>query len=90
MPQRDTENYLEYAEMHRGLLKAPCSTFRRREVSRVEHKGEGLFAGLPSPLLATRYHSLCVREASLPRALRVTARASDGAVRPPAPPRPAP
>lgn len=48
--------------------------------SRVEHDGSGLFAGLPSPLEATRYHSLAVREASVPAELEVNARAEDGTI----------
>ena len=47
---------------------------------RVHHDGTGLFAGLPSPLSAGRYHSLCVVEKSLPDTLRVTARSDDGVV----------
>jgi anthranilate synthase component II len=47
---------------------------------RVHHDGTGLFAGLPAPLWAGRYHSLCVVEKSLPGALRVTARSDDGVV----------
>jgi anthranilate synthase/aminodeoxychorismate synthase-like glutamine amidotransferase len=50
------------------------------KVSRVEHDGAGIFAGLPSPLLATRYHSLVVDEAALPGELVVTARSEDGTV----------
>ena len=45
--------------------------------SRVEHTGQGVFAGAPSPLTVCRYHSLIVRAASLPDTLRVTARAED-------------
>ena len=48
--------------------------------SGIEHTGEGLFAGLPNPLVVGRYHSLIVEEASLPSDLRVTARTSDGTV----------
>jgi para-aminobenzoate synthetase component II len=44
----------------------------------IAHDGEGLFAGIPSPLRAGRYHSLIVEEASLPDALAVTARSDDG------------
>jgi anthranilate synthase/aminodeoxychorismate synthase-like glutamine amidotransferase len=47
---------------------------------RVHHDGTGLFAGLPSPLSAGRYHSLCVIERSLPDTLRVTARSDDGVI----------
>ena len=44
--------------------------------SAIHHNGTGLFAGLPSPFRATRYHSLrCV---ALPPSLDVTARSSDG------------
>ena len=44
----------------------------------VVHDGTGLFAGLPSPFTATRYHSLIVAEPDLPAALVVNARAPDG------------
>jgi anthranilate synthase/aminodeoxychorismate synthase-like glutamine amidotransferase len=50
------------------------------KTSRVEHDGTGIFAGAPSPLLATRYHSLCLDPATIPRELRVTARSEDGVV----------
>ncbi|MBX6350940.1 MAG: aminodeoxychorismate/anthranilate synthase component II [Clostridia bacterium] len=48
--------------------------------SRVSHDGQGVFRGLPSPLVAGRYHSLAVADAGLPAALAVTARAEDGTV----------
>jgi anthranilate synthase/aminodeoxychorismate synthase-like glutamine amidotransferase len=44
------------------------------KTSPVEHDGKGVFAGLPTPLTCTRYHSLIVQEASLPKELMVTAR----------------
>jgi anthranilate synthase component 2 len=44
------------------------------KTSAVEHDGKGVFAGLPTPLTCTRYHSLIVAEKSLPAALEVTAR----------------
>jgi anthranilate synthase component 2 len=43
------------------------------KLSRVEHDGLGVFAGLPSPLTATRYHSLVVEAENLPAALTATA-----------------
>ncbi|BDG09385.1 anthranilate synthase component II [Anaeromyxobacter paludicola] len=43
------------------------------KASPVRHRGEGVFAGLPSPFEAGRYHSLVVERETLPRALRVTA-----------------
>jgi anthranilate synthase component 2 len=48
------------------------------KTSPVEHDGKGVFAGLPSPMTCTRYHSLIVSEEGLPEELEVTARADDG------------
>ncbi|QDT56493.1 Aminodeoxychorismate synthase component 2 [Caulifigura coniformis] len=48
--------------------------------SLVRHTGEGLFAGLPSPLQVGRYHSLVAEPDSLPADLEVTARTEDGVV----------
>ena len=48
--------------------------------SLVRHRGEGVFAGLPSPLTVGRYHSLVVEEASLSPELAVTAWTDDGVV----------
>jgi anthranilate synthase/aminodeoxychorismate synthase-like glutamine amidotransferase len=48
--------------------------------ARVEHDGRGVFANLPSPFSAVRYHSLCVVEESLPAELEVTARSEDGVI----------
>ncbi len=44
------------------------------KTSPVAHDGKGIFAGLPTPLTCTRYHSLIVEEGSLPGELTVTAR----------------
>ncbi len=44
------------------------------KTSLVEHDGKGIFAGLPTPLTCTRYHSLVVAEKNLPADLIVTAR----------------
>ena len=50
------------------------------KTSEIHHDGTGIFAGLPNPFVATRYHSLVVRPESVPAALEVTARSSDGVV----------
>jgi anthranilate synthase/aminodeoxychorismate synthase-like glutamine amidotransferase len=50
------------------------------KTSPVLHDGRGLFAGVPSPLPAGRYHSLVVEPASFPDALEVTARTSEGEI----------
>ena len=42
--------------------------------------GEGLFRGVPSPTVATRYHSLAIDETTLPDDLAVSARSDDGVV----------
>lgn len=50
------------------------------KTSEVEHEGAGVFAGLPRPLVATRYHSLIVRADTVPDEFEVTARTSTGIV----------
>ena len=46
----------------------------------MHHKGQGVFAGLPSPFAATRYHSLIVERATLPDCLEITAELEDGTI----------
>ncbi len=53
---------------------------RHGKTSWVDHAADRLFGGVPAPLSVCRYHSLIVEEASLPRELRITARADDGAI----------
>jgi para-aminobenzoate synthetase component 2 len=50
------------------------------KTSEVLHEGTGVLAGLPSPFTATRYHSLSVREDSLPPELEVTGRTASGII----------
>jgi anthranilate synthase/aminodeoxychorismate synthase-like glutamine amidotransferase len=50
------------------------------KTSAIRHTGLGVFRGLPSPFLATRYHSLAIRRATLPACLEVTAESEDGEI----------
>jgi anthranilate synthase component II len=50
------------------------------KTSEIRHNGAGVFADLPNPLTATRYHSLVVERASVPEVLEVTAESEDGLV----------
>lgn len=50
------------------------------KTSPVTHDGTGLFAGLPSPFTATRYHSLAVDPTRVPDVLQVTAQTADGEI----------
>ena len=50
------------------------------KTSPIEHEGKSVFAGLPSPFTATRYHSLAVKRETLPEVLEVTAWTADGEI----------
>ena len=50
------------------------------KTSPVLHEGAGVFAGLPNPLTATRYHSLIAERESLPECLEITAWLDDGTI----------
>ena len=50
------------------------------KTSPVLHEGAGVFAGLPNPLTATRYHSLIAERESLPDCLEITAWLEDGTI----------
>jgi anthranilate synthase component 2 len=55
-----------------------AQTLMHGKTSAVEHDGKGIFAGLPTPLTCTRYHSLIVEQKSLPAELAVTAHTHEG------------
>ena len=50
------------------------------KMGEIHHQGKGVFDGLPSPLSATRYHSLVVDHATLPPELEITATLADGTI----------
>lgn len=57
-----------------------CHEIVHGKMGAMHHAGKGVFAGLPSPFLATRYHSLVVERDSLPACLEVTAWLEDGTI----------
>lgn len=54
-----------------------AKTLMHGKTSAVEHDGKTIFAGVRSPMTATRYHSLIVREGDLPKDLEISARTKD-------------
>lgn len=58
---------------HFGASIVQAQQIMHGKLSDVYHNGKGVFSGLPSPLLATRYHSLVIDKATLPDELEVTA-----------------
>ncbi len=71
---------------HQAIVEAwgghvrPAMTLMHGKTSRVFHDGRGVFADLPQPFEAGRYHSLAVRRDELPEALEVSAYTEDGEV----------
>lgn len=61
-----------------SVVRAPA--VMHGKTSMVHHEGVGVFAGLPNPLEATRYHSLIVDRDSLPDELEITATSEDGLI----------
>ena len=57
-----------------------CHDIVHGKMGQMRHRGQGLFAGLPSPFAATRYHSLVVDRATLPDCLDITADLEDGTI----------
>jgi anthranilate synthase component 2 len=57
-----------------------CHEIVHGKMGTMHHSNQGVFAGLPSPFQATRYHSLVVDRATLPETLEVTAWLEDGTI----------
>ncbi|MBC7622271.1 MAG: aminodeoxychorismate/anthranilate synthase component II [Aeromicrobium sp.] len=57
-----------------------AKTLMHGKTSQVTHAGQGVFAELPSPFRATRYHSLVIERESCPACLEVTAWTDDGEI----------
>lgn len=57
-----------------------ASELMHGKTSEIKHNGEGVFRGLPSPLTATRYHSLIIERESLPESLTITAETEEGTI----------
>jgi anthranilate synthase component 2 len=60
------------------VVRAPVLVHGK--LSAIKHRGEGVFRGINGPFQATRYHSLVVDRATMPRELRVVAETDDGLV----------
>ncbi|HET7342353.1 MAG TPA: aminodeoxychorismate/anthranilate synthase component II [Methylomirabilota bacterium] len=63
-----------------GATVSRARTQMHGKTSAIRHDGRGVFAGLPNPFVATRYHSLVVLEDTVPADLEVSARAEDGEI----------
>jgi anthranilate synthase/aminodeoxychorismate synthase-like glutamine amidotransferase len=63
-----------------GATVVGAARLMHGKTSEITHDGSGVFAGLPSPLTGTRYHSLTLAPDSIPSELAVTATADDGTV----------
>jgi anthranilate synthase component 2 len=57
-----------------------CHEIVHGKLGAMHHEGKGVFAGLPSPFNATRYHSLVVERETLPECLEITAWLEDGTI----------
>jgi anthranilate synthase component 2 len=63
-----------------GAKIGRATTVMHGKLSPIEHDGTGLFADLPSPFVATRYHSLVAQPETLPAELVANARTADGII----------
>jgi len=64
-------------QVYGGVVKR-APRLMHGKTSMIYHDGDSMFAGVPSPFEATRYHSLIVEETTLPDCLMVTARTAEG------------
>jgi anthranilate synthase component 2 len=60
------------------VVRAPRP--KHGKVSSIAHRGQGVFAGVPSPFKVARYHSLVIERGSVPDCLEVTAESEDGLI----------
>jgi para-aminobenzoate synthetase component 2 len=60
------------------VIRAPL--MMHGKTSQIHHDGKSIFAGLPQPFTATRYHSLIVRRETLPDCLEISAETEDGII----------
>ena len=63
-----------------GGTVAGAGEIMHGKTSQITHDGRGVFAGLPNPFEAIRYHSLAIAPASVPDVLEVSARAESGVI----------
>jgi anthranilate synthase/aminodeoxychorismate synthase-like glutamine amidotransferase len=63
-----------------GAEVVGAASLMHGKTSEITHNGAGVFAGVPSPLTATRYHSLTLQPDSVPDVLDITATAADGTI----------
>ncbi len=61
-----------------AVVRAPV--IMHGKLSAIQHNGAGVFAGLPTPFTATRYHSLIIERETLPACLAITAETADGII----------
>jgi len=61
-----------------NVIRAPY--LMHGKVSKIYHKGTDIYAGMPSPFIATRYHSLIIERSSCPECLDITSETDDGLI----------
>ncbi|WP_426997612.1 anthranilate synthase component II [Pseudarthrobacter sp. N5] len=67
------------AEAYGGIV-THAPELMHGKTSLVQHSGTGIFAGLPSPVTATRYHSLAAVRGTIPEILEITAETANGVI----------